>query len=223
MRLEQPRGWVWADFEGVGEAESDDEEEDSDGEEAETETIPDIGGASVEDDGSDFENTQPAPTPNIGGPGDPMALDAQMQNTPLLSQQTTPTVPQLTPSVPPRTHPRRPLHNLTPNASPSIPPPRTKKVKLPVLRCHLVQIKILENHQNGKDTHLRGLQIFAKDNERESRPKVHHVVREQKSVNGNGGEASRRKSKVVGGPSAGLGSGLRGLTKSSWDVESTIR
>lgn len=31
------------------------------------------------------------------------------------------------------------------------------------LRCFLVQIKILENHQNGKDTHLRGLQIFAKD------------------------------------------------------------
>ncbi|KAH7389777.1 anaphase-promoting complex, subunit 10/DOC domain-containing protein, partial [Pyrenochaeta sp. MPI-SDFR-AT-0127] len=31
---------------------------------------------------------------------------------------------------------------------------------MPVLRAHLVQIKILENHQNGKDTHLRGLQIF---------------------------------------------------------------
>ncbi|KAL1302215.1 hypothetical protein AAFC00_002642 [Neodothiora populina] len=33
----------------------------------------------------------------------------------------------------------------------------------PVLRCFLVQVRILENHQNGKDTHLRGLQIFAKD------------------------------------------------------------
>ncbi|KAH7128817.1 anaphase-promoting complex, subunit 10/DOC domain-containing protein, partial [Dendryphion nanum] len=32
--------------------------------------------------------------------------------------------------------------------------------KFPVLRAHLVQVKILENHQNGKDTHLRGLQIF---------------------------------------------------------------
>ncbi|KAF2828178.1 galactose-binding like protein, partial [Ophiobolus disseminans] len=31
---------------------------------------------------------------------------------------------------------------------------------MPVLRAHLVQIKILENHQNGKDTHLRGLQVF---------------------------------------------------------------
>jgi anaphase-promoting complex subunit 10 len=36
---------------------------------------------------------------------------------------------------------------------------------LPVLRAHLVQIKILENHQNGKDTHLRGLQIFARNDE----------------------------------------------------------
>lgn len=33
----------------------------------------------------------------------------------------------------------------------------------PVLKCFLVQVRILENHQNGKDTHLRGLQIFARD------------------------------------------------------------
>ncbi|KAH8728243.1 anaphase-promoting complex, subunit 10-domain-containing protein [Phaeosphaeriaceae sp. PMI808] len=35
----------------------------------------------------------------------------------------------------------------------------TRRPRMPVLRAHLVQIKILENHQNGKDTHLRGLQI----------------------------------------------------------------
>lgn len=33
----------------------------------------------------------------------------------------------------------------------------------PTLRCYLVQVRIVENHQNGKDTHLRGLQIFARD------------------------------------------------------------
>jgi len=37
--------------------------------------------------------------------------------------------------------------------------------RLPVLRCMLVQVRISENHQNGKDTHLRGLQIFARDEE----------------------------------------------------------
>ena len=35
--------------------------------------------------------------------------------------------------------------------------------KRPVLRAFLVQIKILENHQNGKDTHLRAVQLFARD------------------------------------------------------------
>lgn len=34
-----------------------------------------------------------------------------------------------------------------------------------MLRAHLLQIKILENHQNGKDTHLRGLQVFALNEE----------------------------------------------------------
>ncbi|KAI9789559.1 MAG: anaphase promoting complex subunit doc1 [Peltula sp. TS41687] len=31
------------------------------------------------------------------------------------------------------------------------------------LRAHLVQMKILENHQNGKDTHVRGLRIYARE------------------------------------------------------------
>ncbi|KAM0713433.1 hypothetical protein Q7P37_010395 [Cladosporium fusiforme] len=35
--------------------------------------------------------------------------------------------------------------------------------KRPVLRAFVVQVRILENHQNGKDTHLRAVQIFARD------------------------------------------------------------
>ncbi|KAK5116405.1 hypothetical protein LTR62_007952 [Meristemomyces frigidus] len=35
--------------------------------------------------------------------------------------------------------------------------------KRPVLRAFLVQVRILENHQNGKDTHLRGVRIFSRD------------------------------------------------------------
>ncbi|KAI9802070.1 MAG: anaphase promoting complex subunit doc1 [Piccolia ochrophora] len=30
------------------------------------------------------------------------------------------------------------------------------------LRAHLLQVRVAENHQNGKDTHVRGLQVFAK-------------------------------------------------------------
>ncbi|KAF4550766.1 Anaphase-promoting complex subunit 10-like protein [Elsinoe fawcettii] len=33
----------------------------------------------------------------------------------------------------------------------------------PILRAFLVQVRIIENHQNGKDTHLRGLQLFSVD------------------------------------------------------------
>jgi anaphase-promoting complex subunit 10 len=32
-----------------------------------------------------------------------------------------------------------------------------------VLRCMCVQIRVLENHQNGKDTHVRGVQLYARD------------------------------------------------------------
>lgn len=35
--------------------------------------------------------------------------------------------------------------------------------KRPVLRAFLVQVRILENHQNGKDTHLRAVQLFSRD------------------------------------------------------------
>lgn len=31
------------------------------------------------------------------------------------------------------------------------------------LRAFVVQVRVLENHQNGKDTHVRGVQIFAQD------------------------------------------------------------
>jgi anaphase-promoting complex subunit 10 len=31
------------------------------------------------------------------------------------------------------------------------------------LCCHIVQVHVKENHQNGKDTHIRGIKIFALD------------------------------------------------------------
>lgn len=41
--------------------------------------------------------------------------------------------------------------------------------KQPVLRAFLIQIRILENHQNGKDTHLRAVQLFSRDDTQSSR------------------------------------------------------
>ena len=39
------------------------------------------------------------------------------------------------------------------------------KARLPgdVLKAMVVQVRICENHQNGKDTHVRGFQVFARD------------------------------------------------------------
>ncbi|PYI26864.1 galactose-binding like protein [Aspergillus indologenus CBS 114.80] len=35
-----------------------------------------------------------------------------------------------------------------------------------VLKAMVIQMKVTENHQNGKDTHVRGFQVFARDDER---------------------------------------------------------
>ena len=45
-----------------------------------------------------------------------------------------------------------------------------------VLKCMVVQVRVCENHQNGKDTHVRGVQLFARD-EREGR-KARRVIGE---------------------------------------------
>ncbi len=52
------------------------------------------------------------------------------------------------------------------------------------LRCMFLQIRVLENHQNGKDTHIRGVQIWARD-EREGRgPRAIDKVVQSKAVEG---------------------------------------
>lgn len=54
--------------------------------------------------------------------------------------------------------------------------PHRRRKRAPILRAHLLQVKILENHQNGKDTHLRGLQIFARDKTRRERDDVQRIA-----------------------------------------------
>ncbi len=34
------------------------------------------------------------------------------------------------------------------------------------VRLRVLQVRVCENHQNGKDTHVRGVQVFAKDERR---------------------------------------------------------
>jgi anaphase-promoting complex subunit 10 len=36
-----------------------------------------------------------------------------------------------------------------------------------VLKAMVLQMRVIENHQNGKDTHVRGFQVFARDDDRQ--------------------------------------------------------
>lgn len=53
------------------------------------------------------------------------------------------------------------------------------------LRVHVVQIRVMENHQNGKDTHVRGVQLFARD---EKAPMGVRAAAEEARGEGDGGE-----------------------------------
>jgi anaphase-promoting complex subunit 10 len=221
MRLESPRGWVWADFSGVGDPDSDseDEEEDQrmiDGPETAAPLHANEMEAQTNDASSDSENNNPQhrqrhlPPPPIEE-DDAMHIDPQIQHqTPQPQLHFTPTNPRTahphnqTPIFTPPTHthtqsltrsiPRLPFAALSPNTT-QPHPSRQRRPAMPVLRAHLVQIKILENHQNGKDTHLRGLQVFARNDEKEvDQTPIRRVVKEgvRGMGDGRGKEVERR-------------------------------
>ena len=51
------------------------------------------------------------------------------------------------------------------------------------LRAFVVQVRVLENHQNGKDTHVRGVQIFAQD-DKVKKPRGRVAEEEGKGISG---------------------------------------
>jgi anaphase-promoting complex subunit 10 len=180
-RGESPRGWVWIDFSNVGDDSSDEEVEDG--------PVP----RQSEDGSSDSENNAP---------------NTRQQQQQQQQQQQTPINNHLSPL---NTHSRRQQHHLhTPNfqstphltSTPTLLPTPAHRIPLsalpvpivtprrphlPVLRAHLVQIKIMENHQNGKDTHLRGLQVFARNDKGQRRDRDRERERETEEVEELGG------------------------------------
>lgn len=233
MKLESPRGWVWADFSGVGDPESD--EEDEDGEEEAPQGMnavaPPTNGAPVNDASSDSENNAPTPQLTQVPSDDAMQIDQQIHlQTPTLTHIVAHTPQDLRHGVTPtlaRPTPRLPFAALSPNTVPR-PTSSPRRPRMPVLRAHLVQIKILENHQNGKDTHLRGLQIFARNDEDLSRSMLTTTARgggmkaligedvglDRSLANGKGRNRGARRVERLE-----LGAGSR----SAWDVEPSIR
>ena len=66
-----------------------------------------------------------------------------------------------------------------------------------VLRAMVLQVRICENHQNGKDTHVRGFQVFAKDET--SAKEMRNLFRRTKpSSQRDGAMADREEEEVVG-------------------------
>lgn len=49
---------------------------------------------------------------------------------------------------------------------------RIRRPLYPVLRCMLLQLRVVKNHQEGKDTHLRGLQIFSRETRQQKRDRL---------------------------------------------------
>ncbi|KAK2783813.1 anaphase promoting complex subunit doc1 [Onygenales sp. PD_12] len=93
--------------------------------------------------------------------------------------------------------------DLPPSASDSDSDPDLDPSTGNVLKAMVLSVRISENHQNGKDTHVRGFQVYARDDRRLARPvrdrdrdRDHHAHSSRKSLRGAGagaGSADARK------------------------------
>ncbi|KAH7407069.1 galactose-binding domain-like protein [Phaeosphaeria sp. MPI-PUGE-AT-0046c] len=179
LKCESPRGWVWVDFSGVDDNDDDDDEDEDNPAPPHAPLLlangqPTTNGA---DASSDSENNNPLPLPLPN----PHHHHHQYQHLQTPSAQTPPSSITPNPQSRPARHPLSALDHAT--YAPPLPARKDRSPALPVLRAHLIQVKILENHQNGKDTHLRGLQVFARNDEgegnkgpRKRRDRVHEEV-----------------------------------------------
>lgn len=79
-----------------------------------------------------------------------------------------------------------------------------------VLRAMVVQVRICENHQNGKDTHVRGFQVFAKDES--SAKEMRKLVKRTKP-----------RGKKQDAPTEADGDEIVGLQPAEWMGEPGIR
>jgi anaphase-promoting complex subunit 10 len=85
------------------------------------------------------------------------------------------------------------------------------------LRAFLVQVRVVENHQNGKDTHVRGLKVYARDE------KVRGGITRLDTLGGLGEKTKKRKKiatedgEVFGGTESGW------LTEPDWMGEPELR
>jgi anaphase-promoting complex subunit 10 len=93
-----------------------------------------------------------------------------------------------------------------------------------VLKAMVIQVRICENHQNGKDTHVRGFQVFAYD---EDRRRVAAAAAAAAAAAGQQGQTPQGKRKSVRKNSHGeldtTDGQIHGLDEPDWMGEPVIR
>ena len=91
-----------------------------------------------------------------------------------------------------------------------------------VLKCMVVQVRVCENHQNGKDTHVRGFQVFARDDS--SGTGTNNIVRKVGRKTGGGSPKRKRRN---AGPDAADGESdqeeMVGIEEADWMGDPEIR
>lgn len=70
-----------------------------------------------------------------------------------------------------------------------------------VLKAMVIQVRISENHQNGKDTHVRGFQVFARDDRRLARERHEGARKSLKPHGATGADAATDARNVRAGSS----------------------
>ncbi|EEP78001.1 conserved hypothetical protein [Uncinocarpus reesii 1704] len=90
-----------------------------------------------------------------------------------------------------------------------------------ILKAMVIQVKICENHQNGKDTHVRGFQVFARDDRYYTRTRRDSTRRSLRN------SGSARKDADVhtaeGEPDFDLENGMATIDESEWFLQPEIR
>ncbi|KAL3436574.1 galactose-binding domain-like protein [Aspergillus tetrazonus] len=95
-----------------------------------------------------------------------------------------------------------------------------------VLKAMVIQMRVMENHQNGKDTHVRGFQVFARDDNRrrignapsasaDGRVRRHSVRKSLRGANDDDGRGE--------GTGAGDRAKVTGLEEPDWMGDPVIR
>ena len=61
------------------------------------------------------------------------------------------------------------------------------------VRCRVLQVRVAENHQNGKDTHVRGVQVFARDERVKAPAQAAAATAQDQDTHGDGGSEIAEK------------------------------